>query len=94
MKSITIDAAASDVQIATLDRSWNIVGHCSISDGWLVITNAQVIRYWGTTRGLGELASSGPTSKTKLDPAGTVRVPLGSLVYLIDCDQSKWETVL
>ena len=100
MKSITIDgteyvpAAASEVQIATLDRSWNIVGHCSIAGDWLTITRAQAIRYWGTTRGLGEIASGGPTSKTKLDPMGVVRVPLGSLVHMLDCDPAKWEGVL
>jgi len=81
-----------DVAIMVLQRGWVIVGRlASTSDTTVVITGASVIRYWGTTRGLGELAANGPTATTKLDPAGTVRVhPLG-VVLRIDCNQDKWE---
>ncbi len=52
-----------------------------------------MIRIWGTEKGLGELIS-GPTSKTKLDPCGTTRIPLDAIVALIDCEESKWEKKL
>lgn len=77
-------------QIAVLDRGFVYVGTCSIADGVLVIADAQCIRRWGTTRGLGELASAGPQSGTKLDKAGTVRAPIGSIVHLIDCNPTAW----
>jgi hypothetical protein len=76
--------------IAVLDRSFVYVGNIEISDDWCVITNAKNIRYWGTTKGLGQLALEGPTEKTKLDDAGTVRVPKKALIHLIDSEASKW----
>lgn len=54
------------------------------SDG-VHIEKSDVIRTWGTTHGLGQLALGGPTSDTKLDPCGTVRLPLTSVVAIIDC---------
>lgn len=77
-------------QIAVLDRGFVYVGHCSISDGMLVITQARCIRRWGTTGGLGQLALSGPTSTTKLDTAGTVRAPLSAVMHLLDCAPGAW----
>jgi hypothetical protein len=58
------------------------------SDG-VHLEKADVIRTWGTTHGLGQLALGGPTSDTKLDPCGTVRLPLSSVVAVIDCP--GWE---
>ena len=80
----------SPVQIVVIDGRWNVVGNVEHhDDGSLTITNAQVIRYWGTTKGLGELVG-GPTSKTKLDPAGTLRVPAHSVLLTIDADPGEW----
>ena len=33
-----------------------------------ILDNCCVIRRWGTTRGLGQLALTGPTSATEIDP--------------------------
>lgn len=60
-------------RIIVADRGWVFVGDCiDNEDGSVTINNAQNIRYWGTTKGLGEL-SKGPTSKTKVDDYGTVK---------------------
>jgi hypothetical protein len=77
-------------QIAVLDRGFVYVGRCSVHDGVLVISNAQCIRRWGTTKGLGELAHGGPLDQTKLDPAGTIRAPLSAVIHLIDCAPAAW----
>ncbi|MEK9722097.1 MAG: hypothetical protein VW405_01260 [Rhodospirillaceae bacterium] len=80
----------SHFQIAVLDRGFVYVGHVSAADGWIKIEGARCVRRWGTTRGLGQLAAEGPQEATKLDPAGTVRAPLSSVVHLIDADPTKW----
>lgn len=81
------------VQIVIAPRGWVFVGYTEIVDQDLVISRARVIRIWGTTAGIGEL-TSGPTNKTKLDPAGVVRVPISAVLVRIDCEVSKWAFVL
>jgi hypothetical protein len=81
------------LQIAVLDRGFVYVGLCQMQDGGLTITNAQNIRRWGTSAGLGELASKGPQAKTKIDRAGTVRAPMSSVVHLIDCNADAWASL-
>ena len=66
------------------------VGAVSVDDKWCVISDAQNIRVWGTTAGLGELAQNGPTEKTKLDLVGTARIPMHMVVTIIDVEESKW----
>jgi len=50
-------------------------------NGEYVLTGASVVRYWGTTKGLGELAE-GTTGKAKLDPLpdGT-RIPHAAVLF-------------
>lgn len=81
-------------QIAVLDRGFVYVGLCAVQDGTLIITQAQNVRRWGTTRGLGQLAAIGPQADTKLDPAGTVRAPLTSVMHMIDCNAAPWAETL
>lgn len=76
--------------IAVLDRGFVYVGDCEHDGEWLTITSARNIRYWGTERGLGQLALEGPTDKTKLDAVGTVRVPARAVISLIDTEAAKW----
>lgn len=78
-------------QIAVLTQGFVYVGFVSrAANGDITITQAQNIRRWGTTRGLGELAHSGPTGNTRLDPTGTVHAPAAALVHLIDCHPAAW----
>ena len=76
--------------IVVLDRGFVYVGHVRHDGEWCVIEKAKNIRQWGTTRGLGELAISGPTNKTSLDAVGTVRAPSRAVISLIDTEESKW----
>lgn len=66
------ESVVGGYRIIVADRGWVFVGECEdMPDGQVTIRNANCIRVWGTTRGLGELAN-GPTKDTKLDPCGTV----------------------
>lgn len=78
-----------DIKIAVLDRGFVYVGNVAVEDDFVIITNAKNIRKWGTTKGLGELVN-GPLPTTVLDTTGTVRVPVKSLILLIDVVQKKW----
>jgi hypothetical protein len=90
---LTVLRETSNVQIVIAPRGWIFVGYTSNDGNDLVITNASVIRIWGTAAGIGELIK-GPTNKTKLDPTGTVRVPLSAVLACIDCEVSPWVSVL
>ena len=87
---ITID---SPVKLVVLQRGWNVVGRYHVDGEQVTISDAKVIRRWGTTRGLGELID-GPTSETVLDPAGTVRAHLLGVVLTIDADADAWKAYL
>ena len=79
------------VKICILQRGWIMVGRFEKKGTQCFLTNASVIRTWGTTKGIGEL-SNGPTSSTKLDPCnGVVEFHELTLVALIDCNQEKWK---
>ena len=79
----------SPVKLVVLQRGWNVVGRYSVDGEQVTITDAKVVRRWGTTQGLGELVD-GPTSETVLDPAGTVRAHLLGVVLTIDADADAW----
>ncbi len=78
------------LQIVILDRGWVFVGDVTTDANWVRIANAKCVRIWGTTKGLGELAASGPLPGTKLDDAGSVRAPLAALKGLIACEAASW----
>ena len=102
MRTITIDGVeyvpASEApeptayKIVVLQRGWVFVGRYSLDPETQIVTltDAKNIRLWGTTRGLGQLAESGPTSSTKLDPAGVVTFHLLTQVSAIDTGIETW----
>ena len=69
------------VRIVILQRGWVVVGHYFDDGERFRVENAAVVRVWGTTKGLGELAENGPISgKTTLDDCGVVRGHVGAIV--------------
>ena len=76
-------------RIVVLQRGWVVAGLVGQEGQELVITGTKVIRRWGTSKGLGELAG-GPLTGTTLDDAGTVRAHVLSVVLMIDVDAEKW----
>ena len=100
MNSVVIDgvtyhpsAEPSEVRIVILQRGWVMVGRWSRDGDMCSLEQAAVIRAWGTTKGLGELAA-GPTSSTKLDPAGHVEFHILTVVATLDADEDAWATHL
>ena len=82
-----------DLKIIVLQRGWVMVGKLERSGSECKLHNASVIRNWGTTKGLGEIATNGPTSATKLDPCGgEVEFDYLTVVCAISCNEEKWKT--
>lgn len=83
------------IQLLAFEGRWVYVGKTEETDKYYIIRNGVNVRYWGTTRGLGQL-SNGPTDSTKLDPIPTIRVPIDKLTAggMHEVNQEKWKDVL
>ncbi len=82
-------------KIVVLQRGWVMVGVLERTGSDCKLHNAAVIRTWGTSKGLGELASNGPQSGTKLDKCGgLVEFDYLTVVASISCEESKWANAL
>jgi hypothetical protein len=68
--------------IAVVDNGFVYHGDFSTDGEFYLISHAENIRVWGTTRGLGELRS-GKTAKTVVDECGEVLIPKARLCHLI-----------
>ena len=83
------------LKIVCLQRGWVMVGYLEKTGSECKLKNASVIRNWGTTKGLGEIAMSGPTINTKLDKCGgIVEFDYLTVVATISCEESKWTSAL
>ena len=101
MKKVIIDdveylpqqeSIKSDIKIVILQRGWVMVGRFIRNGSDCKLENASVIRAWGTTKGLGEIAIGGPTTNTKLDKCGgLVQFDYLTVVAMIDCQIKNWE---
>ena len=78
------------VQIVILQRGWIVIGRYSTEGDEFLLEDAKVIRVWGTTKGLGEIAYGGPTSTTKLDECTNVRSNKITVIARMDVDEDKW----
>jgi hypothetical protein len=78
------------VKIVILQRGWVMVGIFSQINSQCRLDNAAVIRKWGTTKGLGEIANSGPTKDTVLDKTPPVEFHELTVIATIQCRAEKW----
>lgn len=93
--SVQISQPSGDIKIVVLQRGWVMVGRLERNGSECKLHNASVIRNWGTTKGLGEIAIGGPTSSTKLDKCGgLVEFDYLTVVCAISCEPSKWLNVV
>ena len=82
------------IRIVILQRGWVMIGRYTQIGSECKLTNAHVIRRWGTTQGLGELAVKGPLSDTKLEPTPETTFHILTVIASIKCEESKWATKL
>ena len=79
------------MKICILERGWVLVGQLERDGDEYLLINGHVIRRWGTTEGLGELAMKGPLSETKLEKVPLVKFNKRQLIFTISCDETKWK---
>jgi len=77
-----------------MENRWVSVGVYTEEADKVVLRNAAVIRYWGTTGGLGQIAVDGPTPSTKLDKTPTEFIQKSKVIKTIECDEDKWKKAL
>lgn len=104
MKKITIDGIKYipeekdnnlPIKIVLLQRGWVVIGRYSEEENDMCVLNdAYVIRRWGTSGGLGQLALEGKQSETKLEKTGVVKFHKLTSVAMIEADYSIWDKVL
>ena len=89
-------AEDGEIRIAVLQRGHVVVGKYS-QDGEIgCLENAHVIRRWGTTDGLGELAVKGPLSDsarngpTRLDSCPPIRLHTREVIFLMEVNPDAW----
>lgn len=78
-------------QIVILNRGWVVMGNYSEKGDECTLTDASVIRVWGTTRGLGELAEEGIKPNTKLDPCPNIHFHKMTMVARMDVNEDIWK---
>ena len=87
--------AKGNIRIVILQRGWVMVGNFERNGSDCKLHNASVIRKWGTSKGLGEIASDGPTSSTVLDKTnGLVEFDYLTVIATLSCEESKWQKKL
>lgn len=78
-------------KIIVLDRGWVVVGQLEKDGQWFLLLNGSVVRRWGTTMGLGELAQKGPLPETKLEPLPLTKFHENQVIMIINCSEEKWK---
>jgi hypothetical protein len=83
-----------NIRIIILQRGWNAIGYFSQEGSTCTLEKAAIIRRWGTTKGLGELAVKGPLVNTVLDPCPTMYFHELTVIAQICCEETTWKNKL
>ena len=84
-----------DIKIVILQRGWIVVGRLERDGNQCKLHSGSVIRSWGTTKGLGEIAENGPLANTKLDKCyGVIEFDYLTVVATIGVNEAKWTSSL
>lgn len=77
--------------IVVLQRGWVMVGLLSKKGSEYTLKDCSVVRRWGTTNGLGELAESGKLSDTVLDKCPETFFHELTTILIMKCNEKAWE---
>lgn len=87
--------STGDIKICVLQRGWVMIGRLERNGSECKLHDASVIRVWGTTKGLGEIALEGPKASTKLDKCnGVVEFDWLTVVCALTAKESVWAKLL
>jgi hypothetical protein len=78
------------IRIVILQRGWVMVGQYIQTGEYVTLKRAAVVRKWGTTKGLPELAQKGPLSDTIIDKGPDVRFHALTEIASLACEESAW----
>ncbi len=78
------------IKIVILQRGWVVVGEYIQHGEYVTLSKAAVVRKWGTTKGLPELATRGPLQDTVLDAGPEIRFHALTEVASIKCNEAVW----
>lgn len=89
------EPANGEKRIVVCTHGWVLVGKYrgpTKDHPYVRLDNAYVIRNWGTDKGLGQLAITGPTSETVLDPCQFAEIPaFVSVVFTLLVTCPTWQ---
>ena len=84
-----------EIKIVILQRGWIMIGKWERVGNDCKLHNASIIRKWGTTEGLGELAKKGKLADTVLDKChGEVCFDYLTVVASISVKEGVWQKSL
>lgn len=89
-------APDGEIRIAVLQRGHVVIGVYSQTGNIGRLEKASVIRRWGTSKGLGELAMSGPLSEnekngpTILDACPPVSFHVREVIMMMEVNKDAW----
>jgi len=94
-QNIDLPDFSTSLHIVVLQRGWVVMGSLCrgglLPEGYCKIRDAKVIRRWGTTRGLGQIALEGPTENTILDPCPDITFnEANASIFIMEVDANKW----
>lgn len=95
-KQINRLAEDGEIRIAVLQRGHVVVGKYSQHGEIGRLDNAHVVRKWGTSEGLGELAQKGPMPEsapngpTRLDKCPAVKFHTREVIFLMEVNADAW----
>lgn len=83
-----------NIRIVVLDRGFVAVGQLNLCGLECNLTKAFIVRRYGTSAGLGQLAKFGPRSETVLDPADKIYFPFTGMICSFECDEENWKKTI
>ena len=93
-KSEPLKCCKDGYKIVVLQRGWVVVGKLSQEGQDYKLTDAAVLRKWGTTKGITELVT-GPTKDTVLDKTPKpITFHELTVVLMLDVEEGPWKKAL